>query len=82
MSNASRQRKKQKQRQCRIVIEHLTKFINLLSVCVIAYVCYKYQVDPYIGFVFITVVWMYLPDVIAYILETVFNCPHNIDTYR
>lgn len=82
MSTRTRQRKKARQRRCRIVIEHLTKAINLIAVCLIGWFCYHWKIDPYVGFISITAVWMYLPDIVAYLLETILKCPHNIDTYR
>lgn len=66
----------------RCKVERLAKFITCLAVILTLTIGHFFLINGYLVGIISTVLWFIIPDITAYVLESVFKLEHKTDVYR
>lgn len=73
---------KEYKRMCRIRVTRLGKFITYVSILITLTIAELSGLSGYATAAIVTTVWFYMPEVAAYILETVHKLNHDYVSWR
>lgn len=74
--------KQQYRHMCQIKVNRLTKFITYCTLMAFFSIAYYVGLSGYITAAISTTIWLYMPDLAAYVLECFYEIDHDLKTYR
>lgn len=66
----------------RVKVTKLSKFSTYLSLMIFFYFSYSYDLSGYLVAGVSTTLWLYVPDIVAYLLESFYHIEHDHISYR
>lgn len=73
---------KEYKRLCRIKVTRISKFVTWLCLVLFFMLAEYVSLSGYLTAVIGTTVWLYMPDITAYLLERVHKLNHDYISYR
>ena len=71
-----------RQLERRIRVERYTKCITWVLVVLASLALSYFDTLMYVYTIVITTIWFFVPDMVAYLLETHYHVKHKLDNYR
>lgn len=67
---------------CRIKVTRIAKFTTCSTLVILFWIAQYFEFGGYLTAAISTVLWLYLPDLTAYLLECKYKLTHDYQSYR